>query len=204
MVTLEKLYSLDWTGILETAAGIVLTIAVSFVVLRLARRGFDRLGRRPHVSSSTVAMLKLIVRWVILVVAALLVITQLGIKMGSIWAVVSAFLAIAGIGFVAVWSVLSNVSATILLLVFHPFGIGDEIEVIETTGGTGLRGRVAEINFMYTTLEEHQPESGETLDTLVPNSMFFQKTIRRRLARPARGTQAGTAPARPGFPGSGA
>jgi small-conductance mechanosensitive channel len=184
-VTLEKLSSLNWITVLQAGGGIVLTIAASIVIIRLARRGLEALGRRQHIATAHIGMMRLLVRWLVLVVAALLIITQLGIRIGSLWAVLSAFLAIAGIGFVAVWSMLSNVSSTILLLVFHPFAIGDEIEVIEATGGAGLRGKVTGINFMYTTIEEKESQTGEVIDTLVPNNTFFQKTIRRRPGRGA-------------------
>jgi small-conductance mechanosensitive channel len=176
----EKLFSLNWTAVLQTAGGIALTIVIGAAVLALGRRGLKALGHMSHVSKTLVGVLRLVLRWVVFVIVALLVITQLGVNLGSLWAVLSALLAIVGIGFVAVWSLLSNVSSTLLLLIFHPFTIGDEIEVIETTGGPGLRGRVMRINFMYTMLEEKEPQTGEVLVTLVPNSTFFQKTIRLR------------------------
>ena len=83
------------------------------------------------------------------------------------------------IGFIAVWSILSNILCSMMLVVFRNFDIGDEVEIVEPIGGVGLKGKVVGFNIMFTTLAE----SGEDVDpgmlTQVPNNIFFQKTLRR-------------------------
>lgn len=61
--------------------------------------------------------------------------------------------------------VLSNLLAGILLLLFRPFGIGDEISV------TGLDGQVVNIDLRYTVLQ--QPDKR----VLIPNSNLFTNPI---------------------------
>src|SRR5690606_16934527 len=72
----------------------------------------------------------------------------------------------------------SSTMCTILLLIFRPFEIGDEIELLEPTGTKGLRGKVVYLNFMFTTLEE-AGDGGRSCRVLVPNNVIFQKSIRR-------------------------
>jgi len=86
-------------------------------------------------------------------------------------------LAVLGAAFVAFWSVLSNISCTFLLLLFRPFSVGDFIEV----QGEGARGEVVDLNLLYTTLES---EGGLLMQ--VPNSLFFQKVISRRIGQHKR------------------
>jgi small-conductance mechanosensitive channel len=71
-----------------------------------------------------------------------------------------------------VWSVLSNVSCTVIMLVSRPFHIGDEIEV----AGEPITGRVVDLNFIYTTLKD-----GDGRLVQIPNNLFFQKVIKRRV-----------------------
>ncbi len=61
--------------------------------------------------------------------------------------------------------VLSNLLAGILLLLFRPFGIDDEISV------AGLEGRVINIDLRYTVLQ--QPDK----TILIPNSNLFTNPI---------------------------
>ena len=57
-----------------------------------------------------------------------------------------------------------------------PFRIGDIVEVIDSADKPGVKGRVMAINLFYTTLED--PEAANAL-IQVPNSLFFQKSVRR-------------------------
>jgi small-conductance mechanosensitive channel len=63
--------------------------------------------------------------------------------------------------------------------VFDLFRLGDEIEIIEATGGKGLRGRVVDLNILYTSIEDTNDEEADKAITQVPNNLFFQKITRR-------------------------
>ncbi len=60
---------------------------------------------------------------------------------------------------------ISNLLSGVLILVYHPFDIGDFIVV------SGEEGKVAHIDFRYTTLENNEKI------ILIPNSMVFSKTV---------------------------
>lgn len=122
-------------------------------------------------------------RWTVGVITVLLVLQLLGVPIGSVWTVVSALLAMVAIGFVAVWSILSNISSSLLIHVLDPFEKGDEIEIIEPTGGNGLAGKVAEIKVMYTVLHTTD-ENGQRYVVHVPNNTFFQKTVKKKVSAP--------------------
>ncbi|MDG6404451.1 mechanosensitive ion channel, partial [Pseudomonas quasicaspiana] len=85
--------------------------------------------------------------------------------------------AVAAVAFFAMWSVLSNLLCAVLIYTIGPFRIGDVVELVDTLDKPGVKGRVLEINLMFTTLIE-PPEAGGAL-VQVPNSQFFQKSVRR-------------------------
>ena len=86
------------------------------------------------------------------------------------------------IGFVAVWSVLSNIACSLMLVIFKPFRIGDTIEIVETAAGPNVAGRVTDLTLMYVVLREEQAD-GTVQMVQVPNNLFFQKLVRRRAGR---------------------
>ena len=88
----------------------------------------------------------------------------------SVWAAFLAVIAMVAIGFVAVWSVLSNAFCTLMLLIYQPFQIGDRIII----PADSLEGEVSDLNLMYTTLRGAE---GDIIQ--IPNNQFFQKAIRR-------------------------
>ena len=161
-----------------TITAMLIIIVGGFVVYFLLRRGLNNFAAKKYISSSLAGGLKILSRWAVIVVVLLLVLQQFGVQMTVVWATLSAGVVFVGVGLVAVWSVFSNALCSLLLLVFQPFRIGDRIEIVEATGGTGLRGKVVNLNPIFTYLEE---EDGNGLESVVhvPNNIFFQKTIRR-------------------------
>ena len=73
---------------------------------------------------------------------------------------------------------LSNIFCTLLILTTRAFRLNDRIELLEDGEKPGLRGRVIDINFVYTTLHETHEDGSDTV-LQVPNSQFFQKVTRR-------------------------
>jgi len=74
--------------------------------------------------------------------------------------------------------VLSNIFCTFLILTSRPFRLHDVIELLENGEKPGLKGRVVDINLIYTTLQETR-EDGSDTSLQIPNSQFFQRSIRR-------------------------
>jgi len=110
--------------------------------------------------------------------ALLLILERMGVSRASLWTALTGFTAVAAIAFFAAWSVLSNVFCTLLILVVRPFRLHDHIELIENGEKPGMQGRVIDVNFIYTTLQETRTD-GADITLQVPNSQFFQRTIRR-------------------------
>ncbi len=157
---------------LVAALPVVLIVVVVITLLNLATgRTLRLLARRTHLSEADVQPVVYIVRWLFRIIGIVLILGVLGFELGGLWAMISTVLGLVAIGFVAVWSLLSNASSTVLILFLRPFQIGDDIEI----AGEPVAGRVIDLNFFYTTLVDVE---GRLLQ--VPNNLFFQKTVKRR------------------------
>lgn len=148
---------------------IILTIALGLFfglrgrILRFAQwAGLPRLAFAP---------VRLTLRYTILLVAGAMILTLWGFQIGTLLALLGSILGLVAIGFVAVWSVLSNFLCTFVLVIFKPFSVGDELEI----AAEGVKGRVIDLTLIFTTL---QVSPGETV--LIPNNTFFQRIFRRR------------------------
>lgn len=160
---------------------ILLVAVIAFVLNRIVRKAITSLADRKIIGRRPSRILTTTARWVFIVSAIILSLQILGISIATVWASLSAMLVLVAIGFIAVWSVLSNASCALFLVIFAPFRIGDEIELIEPSlqepGKSGVKGKVIDITLLYTTLVES--EAGEELVTVrIPNNQFFQKAIR--------------------------
>ena len=95
-----------------------------------------------------------------------------------LWAALTGFTAVAAVAFFAIWSVLSNMFCAVLIFSLGPFRMGDVVEVVESADKPGVKGRVVAINLFYTTLQDLSENADGAL-VQVPNSLFFQKAVRR-------------------------
>lgn len=162
-----------------TVLGILITIVLGCVVFLVIRRSVDVLVHTNCISAPLRAPLQGGVRGVMVLVVLLVCLQQLGIQLTSLWAGLVTFAAMLAGGFVALASLASNVLCTVLLLVFAPFRIGDEVEIIEATGGRGLRGTVVHLNMMYTSVQPIADDGSRLGIVRVPNTLFFQKALRQ-------------------------
>ncbi len=154
----------------EGVYGAVL-LASALVGWRLIAWAVRQLARRLRLPPLSLRPLSVFGRFLLLLaVAGALANRYLGLDVLS---VVGGFLAIMGIGFVAVWSTLSSVLCAALILAQRPFRLGDELEFLPE----GIKGRVTDLNLFFTTLEE---PDGRLVQ--IPNNQFFQRIVHRRVA----------------------
>jgi small-conductance mechanosensitive channel len=158
-------------------AGILIVIVLAFVCYFLLKRTLLTLHKKNQITDGVFKTTKSISFWIISLLSVLFILQQIGVQVSSIISSLLAVSAMIAVGFIAVWSVLSNLLCSILLVIFRPFQLGDEIEITEPVGGSSLRGKVMKFNVMYTTLLEDI--DGDKVTTNIPNNIFFQKAIRR-------------------------
>ncbi|WP_439860531.1 mechanosensitive ion channel domain-containing protein [Pseudomonas sp. MBLB4136] len=176
---LEWPWLATWSEPLLRAGQVLLILLLAWLLQRLLARGLRRLGARyPQVPATVLASLRNGLRWLVVGGAVLLVLERLGVSAQVLWTALSGFMAVAAIAFFAIWSVLSNLFCALLIFTLAPFRLGDSVEIIESAEKPGVKGRVLAINLFYTTLEDQGGESPGAL-VQVPNSLFFQKAVRR-------------------------
>ena len=167
----------DWLDVLVPGLHIVLILAVAWLLNALFKRGLRRLGQHYSLPPKLLVALRGTARWVITVAAALLVLGRLGVSAEVLWAAFTSFAAVGAVAFFAAWSVLSNLFCALLILTVQPFRLGDEVELLDTAEKPGAKGRVIDINLLYTTLEEGEGEQRRLLQ--IPNALIFQRVMRR-------------------------
>ena len=168
-----------WREPLVRAGQVLLIILLAWIAQRILTRAISRLGARYSLLPQEVLQpLRGLLRWLIMGSAFMLVLERLGVSATVLWTALTGFTAVAAVAFFAIWSVLSNMFCALLIFTMGPFRIGDTVEVIDSADKPGVKGRVIAINLFYTTLQDLSEEAvGAVLQ--VPNSLFFQKSVRR-------------------------
>jgi len=168
----------EWLDEIVPFLQVLLIILAAFLAQRLARRVMRRLGEH-NLPPEMLAAGRRISGFLIYGTALLLILERLGVSAGVLWAAFTGFAAVAAVAFFAVWSVLSNIFCTFLLVMTRPFRLHDQIELLESGDKPGLRGQVVDVNVIYTTLKETSADGASASVLQIPNSLFFQRVVRR-------------------------
>ncbi len=93
-----------------------------------------------------------------------------GLEQREIAVFASTILTALGIGFFAQWSLLSNITSSIILFFNHPLKLGDTIKVLDKD--FTVEGEVTELTYFFV----HIKTSNKEIIT-IPNSLILQKSI---------------------------
>lgn len=149
-------------------------IPIVWAIYFLLSRGLKRMTSVGWLTTNMEKRVRILVRSISLGAAILLTLQAFGM-INHAWTIITAVITAVAIGFVAHWSILSNWASALFILVYKRFNIGDCVELLEAFDKPdGLKGRVIDINLLYTELQEL--ESKNILQ--IPNNLFFQKTTR--------------------------
>jgi len=155
--------------LLATVALILFALIAILALNRLMRGWLRSLEARVHLSYETVLTLTRVVSGGLWLVTALLVLNLWGVSVSGMWTLLASAVAVIGVGFLAVWTMVSNVTASFFISLWRPFRLGQTVEILPEA----LKGRVIDRNLMFTMLRD---EDGNLLQ--VPNNLFFQKMFR--------------------------
>ena len=169
----------DWFDVLVPATEVILIFLLALAIMRVARSVMARIARTYGLPATAVMLTQRVLGFFIYGGAMLWALERMGVSGAVLWSAFTGFAAVGAVAFFAVWSVLSNLFCAILIFTTSPFRVGDLIEVLEGGDKPGVKGRVLDINLVYTTLlEDGQGQEAKTILQL-PNSMFFQRIVRR-------------------------
>lgn len=124
-----------------------------------------------------VKIVKKIIHLVLIFISTGLLLFIWGVEQSELIFFVSSLLAVLGIAFFAQWSIISNITSTIIIFFSHPARIGDQISVIDKE--FLIEGRISDIGAFFVKLKT---KDGEIIT--IPSNLFIQKMIQIKSEHP--------------------
>lgn len=153
--------------IIESVIVFVIAILIRFLVTNSLRKIQLKFGFQKARILVTNKIITILIYISLVVVIAFI----WGVDEKQLLIYVSSFLTILGIAFFAQWSILSNITAGIILFVNYPVKIGDSITILEKDND--ISGEIRDIGAFFITLKTPEKEL-----ITVPNSIILQKNIK--------------------------
>lgn len=151
--------------------GLTLLTIVLFLMLRLlfSRKVVKRALRYNFEDARTIYIKKAInAGLTILILVILGIIWEISLKGLSLY--VASVLTVVGVGLFANWSIVSNITASVILFFFFPFKIGSKVKIMD--GENSAEGEVLGVSLFSIQIRR---EDGQ--DIYYPNNLAIQKSI---------------------------
>jgi len=150
----------------------ILLVVGAIISLKAMAFFLKKIGKFKRVSEKRVYYISKTFSLVILTLTLFILALIWSVSLSGVLIFASSIFAVVGVALFAQWSILSNVTASIIIFFTFPSRIGDMIKVID--GDNSVSGEIIEISLFQI---EIMDEEGNTI--LYPNNLFIQKPIQK-------------------------
>lgn len=154
--------------------GSIIVVVVSILLRILASKSLRNIRVKFGFQKARVIIVSKIITILIYCFAIVIIAFIWGVDKNQLIVYISSFLTILGIAFFAQWSLLSNITAGLILYINYPVKIGDIITIMEKDND--IKGEIKDIGAFFITLET----ADKDLIT-IPNASFLQKNIKYKI-----------------------
>ncbi|MCU4674594.1 mechanosensitive ion channel family protein [Catenovulum sp. 2E275] len=150
---------------------LILILAVGYWLIRQGvKQVINKIGREKHIDKKRILYVNAVINFGVFMVFLVVGSVLLGIDYSHIAIFFSSAFALIGVAFFAQWSILSNVTASIIVFFFFPYRVGDKVKIVD--GENSISGRIYEISLFHVLLKNENHEI-----MTYPNSLVFQKAV---------------------------
>ncbi|PRX54320.1 mechanosensitive ion channel domain-containing protein [Flagellimonas meridianipacifica] len=148
----------------------ILLLLLIFAINSLAKRAIRRFGKISAINMNSRKVIFYLSNLFFYGLALIAITLVWGVDLKEFSVFISSILAIVGIGFVAQWSILSNLTASVILFFSHPLRLGDRIRVLDKD--FDWTGKVEDISGFYLYM---RTDDGRSIT--IPTNLVIQKGI---------------------------
>ncbi|WP_239023352.1 mechanosensitive ion channel family protein [Muricauda aurantiaca] len=148
----------------------IISLVVIFGLNSLNKRAIRRFGRTSSIDMNNRKIIFYLSNLFFYGLAVVIITLIWGVNIQEFSVFISSILAILGIGFVAQWSILSNLTASVILFFSHPLRLGDKVRVMDKD--FDWTGKVEDISGFYLFM---RTDDGRRIS--IPTNLVMQKGI---------------------------
>ena len=152
--------------IIATVAAIVLLPAIKMVIRKISRKYAEKTGK----PMARVRQVRYIIAVLLNITFVILVAIIWSVKPQNLFVTLSTVLAVLGVAMFAQWSMLSNITAGIVIFFTAPYHIGNAIRIIDKD--IPIEATIERIGAFYIHIRTVEGEL-----VVLPNNLFLQKIV---------------------------
>ncbi len=153
--------------------GLIALLVVAYVIVsRILKSSVTLLGQKKYANEVRITYVSKMLNLGFTAIFVLLVCLVLGIGYGQLAIFFSSVFAVVGVALFAQWSILSNITASLIIFFGFPYRVGDWVKVVDKDDE--ILGQITEISSFHVIIHRL---SGDVVT--YPNSLILQKAVVR-------------------------
>jgi len=152
---------------------LILTLAIfigAFLLVKLSTYFINKVGTKKQVLSKRIYYVNKFSHFITIFITLMALAVVWNVQLGGVMVFASSIFAVIGVALFAQWSILSNLTSSIIIFFTFPASVGDKIRVID--GDNSITGEIIEISLFQIEILD---DEGNII--LYPNNLFIQKPI---------------------------
>lgn len=148
----------------------IITVVLAFLVYRITTYSIKKIGKTKDILPKRIYYVIKFSQFLIILVLLMALSIIWNVQLGGVMIFASSIFAVIGVALFAQWSILSNLTASVIIFFTFPARVGDKIKVLD--GDNSIIGEIKEISLFQIEIKD---EEGNII--LYPNNLFIQKPI---------------------------
>ena len=150
----------------------IIIIIIYLIIKGIASKVVQKTLSEKFIQESRGIIIRNVINLILTLVCIIFISLIWGVNQADLAVFIGSVLTVVGVAFFAQWSLLSNITSSIIIFFNHPVKINDTIIILEGKD-YGIEGKVITIGLFFVTLQTK--ESGEIT---LPNNVFILKSIK--------------------------
>lgn len=150
-------------------------VVVAYILLRIiSSKLIDRTMTQKIVQKQRGKIIKKALNLIYFSIFSIFILLIWGVDQKELAVFISTVLTVIGIALFAQWSILSNITSSIIIFFNHSVKLEDTITIIDKD--YEVEGRVSDIGLFFVILKTKESE-----EISIPNNVFIQKMIKKKI-----------------------
>lgn len=159
----------------------IILIIVFLITRLLTKRIIEKIGARFNYQSARIKITKKIVGVLFLMLFTLILMLIWSVDQSELIVFLSTILTILGIAFFAQWSIISNITSTLIIFFNYPIKIGEFLTIMDKD--YQIEGKLSDIGIFFITIK-----TKENKKVTMPSNVFMQKMVQKNESDPVNVT----------------
>jgi small-conductance mechanosensitive channel len=155
----------------KTLLLLVIILVGYFIGKKALTKLVNTAGKERNISAKRVHYVNSFISIIWTAIIIITIISLSGIGFNDFGLILGSAFALLGVALFAQWSILSNITASIIVFFLFPYRVGDYVKIID--GENSIEGVIKEITLFHVILTDIDQSI-----TTYPNSMVFQKAVK--------------------------